>query len=953
MSSLLPNASYGVDMSSFIRESHTDSSWISTLLQAGLLGTCCVITAAVITKALPTVDDLRARLQRILGAPQNVDRRFIRQVARDVEIATVDPTRNHTHGLCAALRTSAIAYSEDLALLLGCVPFMVQMSNSNVAAGFRGSRSPYWSKDLDVAPSQVRPEMSDIPVYIDVDWYLNMEHILAVARHKAHIIYTITPEAAASTDAVSGEVDFLFRKSGEIQWGASGNKPYVHKLWDYSQDTLVVSSWDSWFQPCVSTYLTDLKRSSEHRSIVVLTQMQHWTGLRALIAMAAFKLGFIDGNRLNRFDPIVKLSGPRGDIQHFVRFDVRGVNDLTRHTGIADTYIASSLPASVDDNIGSIARTTSKLSPFQIREFVTDTERKHGAVQAALEFHRAHNGYGCTARLAIGLNNVGAFDYDLMTELDKPTMRPFMHPILPGACYPNQSVANEERAVERRVVDVKAPVINLSNKLRGYIGEFVELFLPEQGKLFPVEWETIWENQPRNTQRLILTNALNLLPDSPTLKGFMKAESYGKPNDPRIIVSDQPVHKLEYAMVISSLSDYVKYYSDCGEGGVWGGRTRSWYAFGTTPREVAHMVADVCNGADSVLGTDASRWDGRKSNILRYIEQRLLARAFPPWMVPEILELHKQSYFRRTIMRNGTKFATDYGQSSGMADTSFFNTVDDAFICYLGLRLSGLGPVEAWRGLGIYGGDDGLTANLPFECVQKAANMVGQVFTRESWKRGDTGVEFLSRQFGPWVWYGDPTSTCDLKRQLMKFHLTSGPQVAAEVRLIEKAQAFALTDGNTPIIGKFCHKVLELAGAEVKPSLATWYARYDTADQFPNDFNDWMWNVAEQSLDFCHFDSDGFNTWLDSISTLDELMAMPEFFDNMPTVPVSSDVVVGDDIVRAEPVEIEENTECEKPVKPDLKAPPKSPSAKRAKTSGKRINRRQRRAAEHRGKSPK
>ena len=171
--------------------------------------------------------------------------------------------------------------------------------------------------------------------------------------------------------------------------------------------------------------------------------------------------------------------------------------------------------------------------------------------------------------------------------------------------------------------------------------------------------------------------------------------------------------------------------------------------------------------------------------------------------------------------------------------------------------------------MGIYGGDDGLTADVKAECAIDASRWVGQALELEPKMRGVTGVKFLSRIFGPEVWFGNANSMCDVSRQLAKLH-TSKPlpgNVSQVDKLIEKMRSYWLMDRNTPVIGEIATAVLQSTTGivEFDPmndflGLRAWMSLVPLDEQFPNEREHWMWEVVDKQLPM--LDHAALNDWL-------------------------------------------------------------------------------------------
>jgi len=262
--------------------------------------------------------------------------------------------------------------------------------------------------------------------------------------------------------------------------------------------------------------------------------------------------------------------------------------------------------------------------------------------------------------------------------------------------------------------------------------------------------------------------------------------------------------------------------------------------------------------------------DGRVSEIARYLERALMLRLFRPRQHVEILRLMKSQTGLRAKTTFGVRYDTGMARASGSPETSAFNTVLNAFTAFLGYRMTRrdgryVTASEAWAMLGTYGGDDGLSVDQDRKAAEKAARMVGQVMTVERTVRGNTGVSFLARHYGPDVWQGDVNSCCDIRRQLAKFHTTAKlpGNVTPITKLREKAYAFSLTDSGTPVIGRLCTKVLELAPMrkdQFQNVLGIWNV-VDDGNQYPNVNAGWMLDLLREQIP--EFNLDVFSAWVE------------------------------------------------------------------------------------------
>ena len=191
------------------------------------------------------------------------------------------------------------------------------------------------------------------------------------------------------------------------------------------------------------------------------------------------------------------------------------------------------------------------------------------------------------------------------------------------------------------------------------------------------------------------------------------------------------------------------------------------------------------------------------------------------------------------------------------------------------------------------------STDLDAKTAAKAALLVGQELDLQKVGRGEPGVSFLARRYGPDVWYGDINSCCDIRRQIAKFHLTVNlpGKVSKQQKLQEKALSFALTDKNTPLIGEFVTRALEvfpLPKEKFKNELRIWGVEMDADRQYPNEPAAWMDDIVAAELP--DFDLDRFRDWIrnsDSGTILDP----PRFAEPLPPNPKPGDVAIDGDIV--------------------------------------------------------
>jgi hypothetical protein len=311
--------------------------------------------------------------------------------------------------------------------------------------------------------------------------------------------------------------------------------------------------------------------------------------------------------------------------------------------------------------------------------------------------------------------------------------------------------------------------------------------------------EDVEEKQNRPSQRRILDTAKQFAKFKGNYNNFIKRETYtslGKP--PRPICTTHPTIKLAYSRYTYAISKLLK--------------VLPWYAFSKPVGTVARTVASLAKECKYMTETDYTMMDGSHSVITRTLWRQFI---MPLFRDDQELTYIMDKMTDQTIYgRHGNKINSGQALASGSPDTSAFNTFTNAFVVYLSHRLNNRTPSEAYARLGIYGGDDGISPDLPPKFNERAASMVGFVLKAETVNRNSgKGFAFLSRNYLPTVFDGNPNSFCTGKRTLTKFFVTADTTRAAtqpKTLLVEKSAAYYLTDANTPIIGDLCRKVKEI-----------------------------------------------------------------------------------------------------------------------------------------------
>jgi hypothetical protein len=102
------------------------------------------------------------------------------------------------------------------------------------------------------------------------------------------------------------------------------------------------------------------------------------------------------------------------------------------------------------------------------------------------------------------------------------------------------------------------------------------------------------------------------------------------------------------------------------------------------------------------------------------------------------------------------------------------------------------------------------------------------------------------------------------------------------MKLLEKARAYLLTDNNTPIIGPYFQKVIEVHGCcedytdnpRIQPMIK-WGSLEPFLNQYPNYDSGWMLGYVQSAMP--DFDLASFEEHLKTCDTLHSLMNFPSF----------------------------------------------------------------------------
>ncbi len=821
--------------------------------------------------------------------------------------------KNHTHPMSAAWRSAASSTMAMFCQAIGAKPLFYQMSKTDQRRGYDGSRDYFWGKDLKAIPREMQPKKNHVICLVDVDYYMEDLEEFLTEYDNPFLLYTIVPESAAS-EGCGGEDAMSWTPDNEVQTIVSGGGMYRHKIWQWSIDILKIDAVGETGRK-VKIFKVLKRRVTDNRYLIALIPQNVWQakpsiadvyvthGLsRAFTDVLLERLAFratrcvsevaynltnlglatkeprpdwwtetvdlasdtLAASSLERLEPVVNVGE-----SWFVRLTLKRKDGVYVSTARAGEAVSVTIPAVNDSALASLFEKNKNLvhNPHSVLQYcpgITGSEDEKRAVAWIVgDYHRQQVKH---AGPLVYCLEEGVRTYDFAKEVDpnpKTKLIPFMKPLLPGSFDAAVTKTNEEVTIFSRLVRVRSDIKDMNYQMKQHLEYFIELMKTSsigESRISPTDVEVVMERQNRPSQRVILERGMNSSVEAKA-EYFQKAESYAGIKPPRGITQADPGLKVSYSRYLYALSDEVL-------------KKMEWYAFGHSPLRIAQKVAGACKRAESHwVDSDFSRMDGHISPLLRQVDRFVMVALFKPEHHEEMVDLMKQTYDIPVRARQGTRFNMGSAQGSGYPDTSAFNTIRNAFIAFHALLTeehTRRTPEEAWKALGVYGGDDGGTADIDPVHYVKIAGLFGQDLKASTTRKGDFGVSFLARIYGPHVWQGDPNSCCDLIRQLSKFHVTVRlPEgVTPLMKLKEKVRSFMMTDSQTPVLGDYVSKAAEVlkVSPEDEPddqviTITTWFARCSPDEAWPNYRDEWMVEYAAK-LDL---DMSGLETWMDEL----------------------------------------------------------------------------------------
>nr|QYF49975.1 MAG: hypothetical protein 1 [Sichuan sediment noda-like virus 10] len=726
-------------------------------------------------------DRLFSRLLQWCSTPLSPDRR---KLFRDMNFdnrmaASAQPT--HSHPAAAQLRGIANAMMDNFALMLGKPLYSVSCSRSE-QDHTAGNRLFYFAKDLqqdckfDTLCDRSIIKMTDVDYYVDMPKYLKGNDVL---------LYTFVPQAVAGT-TYNGSYRVL--PNNQVETHINGGANYVHPVWDYETDHIIVRHW--W--GC-SFYLVEQKILSKDRRLIYLNYIRSVYGPLGWVLP-----GFNLKHRQMVFGDMAYVKFMDGDVEPIVKHSFAALHDYTT--------------AVVEDKTLITVRTrlmhATKPTMSDVERVLRSQEVPQPDVVAGVLYLAMMD--PLLSKLLISNPNYPITKFEQgdnvytpigknVLEDGKPAMRKITEPFMLDAAHPSRSQNSDEACLQGRIHNVKNPVKKVPPFYYQCLKEFATFVVPDHqaNTLVPEDYDFIYQSWNRPTQRSLLDKVKHVLfMNKPcAVKSFQKAEAYAKVTHPRNISTLPTGHNARLGQFIYAFSNNIM-------------KTQHWYAFGKHPSEVAATVHTKTAKSTTAIPTDISKLDGSGGPFHTDIELSVTVRAFAGPYKDELHALIKREAHINGFTSYGLHYLAEDQTLSGSSKTSVRNTLITACVSYIAYRCSGYTPEKAFEALGIYGGDDGINYDIDPMLITKVFAKTGLVLKADVVHMGSP-VPFLGRYFlDPWTC---THSIADVPRQLRKLHLSASPNsVPRDVVLKRRAEAILITDPETPILSDWARAVLRI-----------------------------------------------------------------------------------------------------------------------------------------------
>nr|QYF49971.1 MAG: hypothetical protein [Sichuan forest noda-like virus 5] len=794
-------------------------------------------------------------------------RRLLSHPLRNLSV--IHMSKTHTHRTAAMLRTSANIKLNEIVKDAGMIPYTVSMSSHDSGLG---SRYFYMVKDLNVPFKHDAVPDNGVLLFTDVDYYVNVNKWLKL--FKPILMYTFVPKFAS----YQGPDYSYFIKDDVVHYSVSGGAPYKHKIWDYTGD--IISIIDD-----------ELNLLTFH---VTQHEIDADPNRRFISLLPSAKVPYPYYTHLDYDDGIKRR-----------QFTTADKNILYDHVTDNLSISTNGSPHCVNVKGQTFAALNIRLKNKSSPPVVADVERMLNQDKVP----QSH----ALAPILFSLIDDIKFKNNIIPTSVLPCVFQTLKPLIsedgnnPGKPFSNtlneqpsvfaaRSFNNDTATIEGRVTKVKNTVTDPPRQYKKYLQEFVDFLVPdlEAGTGTPWALDQVFKVQNRPTQVArakqvevtLTTKAIN------KLKAFIKAEPYVSCNDPRNITTCS-------AELTTAMSCFTYAFKHALL------KKLNWYGPGKTPRETVERIKEV--GQDGGIASDVSRMDGSMSAFLHSFYLRSMMKWLHVDHRHEYMHWHRQTFTRKGATSNGVIYDAGDSTRSGSPITTDTNTVGACGVDYCANREYGMSPKEAWDALGIHTGDDGFRSNRPGfgPVLENTSRTLGLTYTTEVVSQGEP-VTYCGRVFV------DPSTSDDSfqdpKRTIPKLHLTCNKNVTDAQAATNKASGYIVTDSETPIIGTWARKVLEIT--KMTPKNITRDELVKLESPWPQEDKERIYDTLCGILNITSAEMDARIEAIENVQKLDEF---PVLFDIQFKDKVEAQL--GSEIVGPVP-HVKENKTCLETKKP-------------------------------------
>jgi hypothetical protein len=692
----------------------------------------------------------------------------------------------HGHPLLAAERRGVHLQAIRLLSRKGYQPYDISTSRRTLRAkdgkgnpipGFHGIFSPrdimYESRNDEITEKHAL-------VLIDVDYYIDM-HALA-AHMRPMMLYTFCPGVnSGHTPESSWHTTFDKDGVATAHYSVNGGENYQHQMWDYGSASYVT------FKKYGVMYTYAIER---HRPNKSSTHQVIW-----LQPCTISVEGDEFYERVFAKTPVAKRLTSAGTV-------VQDGDKVTITDGSFEFVLRATLWQAI---LTSCSEAKTVAAP-QMHVFICGHKEDllSGDPMYLAEWIAARFKKQALPTTLVYASRIQRPDGTFFSANMKAThveMEPKPSNLSPAT--PTADRCSDAGAITTRVAEVHnstVPPTKYDSYLKEYLAGISELTGVPRGGLMPLKPDELIERVERAKTAAKIGGAWDTAGSSAEnskvfVEAFVKKEVYGKPGDERNISPTDDDH-------LSKLAPYAYAAKDllC---------KLPQYMPGRTPKEISRVMQSLIKSGEKLWETDFSRYDGQQSRAMRGWETIFFAWFFADEAAARLVS---KEIFNVEAKSKAGSYSTGGSLCSGSSLTTIMNTFKHMFIQYCTYRESGLTHEEAMKRLFAAYGDDGvLTGSKEVaDTMARVCDDIGMKNLKcvEACTYDRPYLTFVGRVFLMTDEECAP-SFQDPNRVWARINLVSnGPD--CKRRYLEKMACFIVTDGNTPLEGAYCRKVLKL-----------------------------------------------------------------------------------------------------------------------------------------------